>query len=100
MGCYEMHPPPLRFALFFGQWILSRFGKRNAASLPLSYAILLDGCTYQGCEASNPQFNHTKFLIFTVGDEGAVRSTCPLGEKEEEEEKEENEERWKFGWQQ
>ena len=28
--------------------------------------------------------------IFTVGDEGAVRSTCPLGEEDEEEE------RWKF----
>ena len=37
--------------------------------------------------------------FFTVGDEGAVRSTCPLGE-EEEEEKEKEEERWKFGWQQ
>ena len=35
--------------------------------------------------------------IFTVGDEGAVRSTCPLGGEKEEEE---NEERWKFGWQQ
>ena len=28
-------------------------------------------------------------LIFTVGDEGAVRSTCPLGEEEKEEEEEE-----------
>jgi len=36
-------------------------------------------------------------MIFTVCDEGAVRSTCPLGDEEEEEE---NEERWKFGWQQ
>ena len=34
------------------------------------------------------------FVIFAVGDEGAVRSTCPLGEEEE---NEENEERWKFG---
>ena len=33
--------------------------------------------------------------IFTVGDEGAVRSTCPWGG-----ENEEDEERWKFGWQQ
>ena len=30
--------------------------------------------------------------IFTVGDEGAVRSTCPWGGEEEE--------RWKFGQQQ
>ena len=37
--------------------------------------------------------------IFTVGDEGAVRSTCRLGEEEEQEE-EKDEERWEFGWQQ
>ena len=37
--------------------------------------------------------------FFTVGDEGAVRSTCRLGDEDEDEE-EENEERWKFGWQQ
>ena len=34
--------------------------------------------------------------IFTVGDEGAVRSTCRLGDEDEDGE---NEERWKFGWQ-
>ena len=37
---------------------------------------------------------NTPVAVITVGDEGAVRSTCPLGEEEK------DEERWKFGWQQ
>ena len=49
-------PASASLAPFFGHWILSRFGKRNAASqspFPLGYVILLHGCTYQGCKASN-----------------------------------------------
>ena len=34
--------------------------------------------------------------LFTVGDEGAVRSTCRFGDEDEDEEEKE-EERWKFG---
>ena len=51
-----------------------------------------------GKEVKAEIYDSHEVHIFTVGDEGAVRSTCPLGGEKEEEEKEE--ERWKFGWQQ
>ena len=61
------------------------------------------GCFTAICGQIQKPFQHCDLChdhkVFTVGDEGAVRSTCPLGEEEEKEEEEE-EERWKFGWQQ